>query len=270
MHVLGALSRRSSRTLAEAAVEALAAPIRSGKLKPGEKLPTESVIMQQLGVSRTVVREAISRLQASGLVETRHGIGTFVIDPADTPMHIPISAVTSVIDALALLELREAVEVEAAMLAAQRRRPEQLEAIRQALDTLQAIQADPTSEPQQAIDADYNFHRALAQATDNPYFLEFLTHLGRAAIPRSRLAMDGNAQRRYLQTLNREHERLYRAIEAQDAQAASAAAREHLSKSRQRLERALKAQSNTAAAQLRPDALQTAAQKQPRPHTDTK
>ncbi len=238
---LGVLSRRSSRTLAEAAVEALAAPIRSGRLKPGEKLPTESVIMQQLGVSRTVVREAISRLQAGGLVETRHGIGTFVCDPADSPMHIPISAVTSVIDALALLELREAVEVEAAMHAARRRTEDQLKAIRAALDTLLAVQSDPGSDPQQAVDADYGFHQALAQATGNPYFLEFLSHLGRAAIPRSRLTMDADAHRRYLQTLNREHERLYRAIEAQDAPAASAAAREHLSNSRQRLQRALAA-----------------------------
>src|SRR5690606_668593 len=176
---LPAITRRSSRTLAEEAVEALAAPIHSGQLQPGDKLPTESAIMQQLGVSRTVVREAISRLQASGLVETRHGIGTFVSDPADMPMHIPVSAVTTAMDALALLELREAVEVEPARLAAQRRTPVQLQTIRQALDTLVALEmaaaktysaksgsdpisaemgSDPDSLPVPGpVDADYSF-----------------------------------------------------------------------------------------------------------------
>lgn len=244
---LAAVSRRNHRTLAEVAVEVLVAPIRSGQLKPGDKLPTESEIMQQLGVSRTVVREAISRLQAGGLVETRHGIGTFVSELADTPWQLPISAVNTVMDALALLELREALEVEAAMLAAQRRTPAQLEAIRKALDALLALAEDVTSEVQQAIDADYAFHRTVVQATGNPYFLEFLTHLGRAVIPRSRISMDNAGHRQYLHKLNQEHEQLYQAIAAQDAEAARAAARNHLSNSRLRLQRALE----TSASPLR-------------------
>ena len=67
--------RRRGRTLAEEVVGNLTDSIQQGQLKPGDKLPTESEIMATLGVSRTVVREALSRLQASGLVETRHGIG---------------------------------------------------------------------------------------------------------------------------------------------------------------------------------------------------
>lgn len=240
--VFPAITRRSSRTLAEEAVEALAAPIHSGQLKPGDKLPTESEIMQQLGVSRTVVREAVSRLQASGLVETRHGIGTFVSDPADTPLQIPLSAVTTAVDALRLLELREAVEVEAARLAAQRRSAAQLQEIRQALDTLRSLEAATISDPQQTVDADYAFHRAMADATGNPYFQEFLKHLGRAAIPRARLSIDLKAHARYLRSLNKEHERLYQAIAAQDADAAAKAVRFHLGNSRMRLERALQTQ----------------------------
>ena len=78
--------RRRGRTLAEEVVQALSEEIRQGQLKPGDKLPTESEVMASFGVSRTVVREALSRLQASGLVETRHGIGTFVLErPAETP-----------------------------------------------------------------------------------------------------------------------------------------------------------------------------------------
>ena len=236
------LTRRSSRTLAEEAVEALAASIRAGRLKPGDKLPTETEIMQQLGVSRTVVREAISRLQARGLAEIRRGIGTFVTQPSENPLRIPVSAVTTAMDALSLLEVRIALEVEAAMLAAQRRTAEQLEQIRQALDTLIALESDATAEPQQAIDADYAFHRALAQATGNSYFLEFLTHLGRRAIPRSRISIDTSMHQRYLQKLNQEHRLLFLAIQAQDPMAAGEAARNHLLNSKGRLERALAAQ----------------------------
>ena len=76
-------SRSRPRTLALELVDSLGDRIRDGRLAPGDKLPTEAEIMAQFGVSRTVVREALSKLQASGLVQTRHGIGTFVIGFAD-------------------------------------------------------------------------------------------------------------------------------------------------------------------------------------------
>ena len=76
---------RRPRTLGLALVEALGDRIREGRLATGDKLPTESEIMAEFGVSRTVVREAISKLQASGLVETRHGIGTFVLGLGQAP-----------------------------------------------------------------------------------------------------------------------------------------------------------------------------------------
>ena len=72
---------KKHRNLAQGVVAHISDTIRSGELKPGDKLPTESEIMRILGVSRTVVREAISHLQAAALVETRHGIGTFVLEP---------------------------------------------------------------------------------------------------------------------------------------------------------------------------------------------
>jgi GntR family transcriptional repressor for pyruvate dehydrogenase complex len=72
--------RKKGRSLTEEVVTSLSECIRSGAFHPGSKLPTEIEIMQQEGVSRTVVREAISRLQAARLVETRHGIGTFVLE----------------------------------------------------------------------------------------------------------------------------------------------------------------------------------------------
>ena len=84
--------RKKHRNLAQGVVESFTQTIQAGTLKPGEKLPTESVIMEMHGVSRTVVREAISHLQAAGLVQTRHGIGTFVLAPQ--PANLRISSDT--------------------------------------------------------------------------------------------------------------------------------------------------------------------------------
>ena len=128
---------RKRRSLAQELVTVLSEQIRDGMLKRGDKLPTESAIMEAHGVSRTVVREAISRLQAAGQVETRHGIGTFVLDtPSPSGFRIDPATVVTLRDVLAILELRISLEVESAGLAAQRRSAEHLAAMRAALDAL--------------------------------------------------------------------------------------------------------------------------------------
>src|SRR6476646_8726526 len=73
-------TRKKGQSLSTELMQTLSEQIRRGAMNPGEKLPTESAIMAKHGVSRTVVREAISGLQSAGLVTTRHGIGTFVLD----------------------------------------------------------------------------------------------------------------------------------------------------------------------------------------------
>ena len=106
---------RRPRGLVNEIVASLGEDIRAGRTKPGDKLPTEAEIMLRFDVSRTVVREAVSRLQACGLVETRHGIGTFV-RPPDTSGNFKISAqdFATVADVIAVLELRISLEAEAA------------------------------------------------------------------------------------------------------------------------------------------------------------
>ncbi len=116
-------ARRKPRSLAQELVAVLTQRILDGELKRGDKLPTESAIMEEQGVSRTVVREAISRLQAAGQVETRHGIGTFVLDtPSPSGFRIDPATIVTLRDVLAVLELRISLEVESAGLAASRRR----------------------------------------------------------------------------------------------------------------------------------------------------
>ncbi|MET0519679.1 MAG: GntR family transcriptional regulator, partial [Burkholderiaceae bacterium] len=130
----GTTALRRPRNLAQGLVLALGERIRAGQLSTGDKLPTEAAIMAEFAVSRTVVREAISKLQAAGLVETRHGIGTFVLGLGEGgAFRIAPEQMATLKDVVAVLELRIGVESEAAALAAQRRSAAQLERMHEAL-----------------------------------------------------------------------------------------------------------------------------------------
>lgn len=231
--------RKRSRGLAHDLVADLTQSIQSGALRPGEKLPTESEIVRERGVSRTVVREAISRLHAAGLVDTRHGVGSFVLAPApgvQTGLRIDPGTLMTVRDIIAILELRISLETEAASLAALRRTDAHLAAMRAALDDFNTAMSDNAS----CVNADIRFHLSIAEATGNPHFSDFMKHLGETIIPRARvntakLAGDDFAQ--YLYRVNREHEDIYNAIRRQDPESARAAMRTHLSNSRERLVR---------------------------------
>jgi DNA-binding FadR family transcriptional regulator len=230
---------RKHRNLAQLVVEQLTEHIRDGELHPGDKLPTETEIMAEQGVSRSVVREAISRLQAAGLVETRHGIGTFVLPPPAV-MGIDPATVTTVRDVIALLELRIGLETEAAGLAAARRTEAQLAEVRAALAALQ--QAARRGED--TVELDQRFHLAIAEASGNEYFRAILQHLGANIIPRARI----NSARlthadpaAYMEQVGREHEQLVDAIARGDAESARAAMRLHIGNSRERLRKAQEA-----------------------------
>jgi GntR family transcriptional repressor for pyruvate dehydrogenase complex len=228
---------KKHRNLAQGVVAHMTDSIKSGTLKPGDKLPTESEIMRMLGVSRTVVREAISHLQAASLVETRHGIGTFVLEPAPATLGLDPATVVTMRDVLALLELRISLETEAAGLAANRRSDEQLAGLRAALDSFEACARKGVA----TVEPDMEFHLLIAQASSNRYFHDILTHLGTNIIPRARLnsarlAQDDPAH--YLERVIHEHEDIYSAIARRDQEAARAAMRTHLSNSRERLRRA--------------------------------
>jgi DNA-binding FadR family transcriptional regulator len=219
-------ARRKHRSLAQELVADLSQRIRDGLIKRGEKLPTESAIMEEQGVSRTVVREALSRLQAAGLVETRHGIGTFVLDtPSVSGFRIDPATIVTLRDVLAILELRISLEVESAGMAAQRRNDAQLKAIREALDAIN----ESAMHASDAVSSDFHFHLRIAEATGNRYFTDILSHLGTSIIPRTRV----NSA-----SLAREHEQIFEAIARQDAEAARAAMRLHLTNSRERLRQA--------------------------------
>lgn len=231
------VARRRPRSLAHDLVDALAGRIRDGSLNAGEKLPTEAAIMEEFGVSRTVVREAISRLQAAGLVETRHGVGTFVVGLGEgSAFRISPEQLGTLQDVIAVLELRIGVETESAALAAMRRTPENIATLRNALKAFVAA----VEEGRDAVGPDFQFHLEIARATQNHHFVDLMGTLGGMMIPRARLEPPGPLtpeRQAYLRGVNAEHESIVDAIERQDAEAARAAMRTHLANSRERRRR---------------------------------
>ncbi|MCI9888716.1 FadR family transcriptional regulator [Micrococcales bacterium 31B] len=208
--------------------------ITSGDLAPGDKLPSESELMAAHGVSRTVVREAITRLQAEGLVHTRRGAGSFALTPpADDPA--AASAPRTLDERRHLLAFRMGVETEAAARAAGRTDPATRASLTGALAALRAA----GSHPGQAMTSDYEFHLAIARASGNPYFVDAVERFGPALItmPRRRLTAAARAEHTMrLERVAAEHESILAAITSGDPQAAAAAMRTHLVNSLHRLE----------------------------------
>lgn len=228
---------RPPRNRTAEVVDRIAGEIRSGRLEPGARLPTEQELMAAMGVSRTVVREAVSALRAEGLVVTRQGLGAFVaVDASRVAFRIASESThgsESISDIVRVLELRLAVEVEAAALAAERASPVQVKHMQAALNAVDlAIARGET-----AVAEDFAFHRAIADATGNNHFSEFLDFLGRHVIPRQALrAAQGTAdeQRTYLRRIQKDHARVAEAIAARDVAEARRAMRAHLLKSLER------------------------------------
>jgi len=215
----------------------IAAEITGARLRPGDKLPTEQEMVAATGVSRTVIREAVAALRAEGLVVTRQGAGAFVAaDAARRPFRLALDGLPSIADVLDVMELRASVEVEAAGLAASRGSAAARRRVSSALTAIDTA----LERGEVAIDEDFAFHRAIAEATGNPQFPHFLEYLGRFIIPRQSIRVSAHlpeGQRGYLETFQREHAAICAAITHQDEAAARAAMRLHLGNSQQRYRR---------------------------------
>lgn len=213
----------NGETLVARVSAALRHDLQAGRYKAGDRLPSESDLTRSHNVSRAVVREAIAALRADGLVEARKGSGVYAIEPTITEpapfQNLENQRISSVIE---LLELRLAFEVEAAALAASRRSAAQFEAIIEAHRSVGACidHGEPTA------DADFAFHLAIAEATQNKRFPEFLRMVRQGIIPRKDLQGAGQSERnRHLQ---QEHARIVDAILESDAEAARAHMQAHL------------------------------------------
>jgi GntR family transcriptional repressor for pyruvate dehydrogenase complex len=212
----------------------LRSQLLAGAYPPGRKLPTENRLAERFGVSRTVVREAMAALAADGLVEARQGAGIFAVAKASTAFSaIGLDIGNKISVALNVLEVRMGIEIEAAAFAAERRSRAQEAGIQEAyleFDRLLALE-QPTNE------ADFAIHRAIAEATNNSFYVEVLDALGSRTIPCNNTTPWGTedvVSRDYQLGLQREHAAIIAAISRQDAAAARASMRQHLWSSQER------------------------------------
>ncbi len=225
------------RNLTREVVDRLQAEITGGNLKPGSRLPTEQAMMAAMGVSRTVIREAVAALRAEGLVLTRQGVGAFVApDVLQRPFRIDPETMGSLGEIVHVMELRTGVEVEAAGLAAERASAPEKKRMEHALKAIDRS----IKRGEQAVDQDFAFHFAIAEATHNPQFIRFLEFLGSFIIPRQSVRAahtEPAGQRSYLETIQGEHDRIFAAIRDGKPGDARIAMHAHLMRSRERYSR---------------------------------
>ena len=226
----------ASGSLTDRVCEALSQLISGADFPPGSRLPSEMNMASRLGVSRTVIREALSRLKSEGLVESRQGSGVFVREGnTDAPFRIAPNIMESLHSILQVVELRKVLEGEIAALAASRRSPEQMLTIRQALEKIDA----EVLAGGDGVDADVSFHRSIAEATGNPHFLALILFLFNFLRSATQTTRSIEATRATLaQQVRDEHRAIVEAIAHQDATAARTAARLHMDRASLRLESA--------------------------------
>jgi len=220
---LGSVGRASHLPIRVASL--ISREIVEGRIKPGDRLPTEQALADSLGVSRNVVREAIARLRSEGIVRSRQGVGVFVMErDARSTLRIDPEALSDRAAFKDLFELRRILEVNAAGLAAERHSQDALARIAAAVKRMRAAHG----EGEATVDADLQFHRAVAAATRNAYietFVGFISEQVRDTIVTTRAGNDpaGGA----LEACE-EHEKVYEEIARGDPAAARQAMERHI------------------------------------------
>ncbi|MEO6984514.1 MAG: FadR/GntR family transcriptional regulator [Paralcaligenes sp.] len=221
-----------SQQLADKLYENLLGWIVQGKFDDTGKLPSEADLAKKFGVSRPVVREALSRLRADGIVMSKRGSGSYIRRRPQKEF-FEFAPLGGVADVMRCFEYRIALEGEAAGLAAARRTDKDLAEINNALDEL----AEASEKGLLGADADIRFHNAVATATRNYLFESTMAALAdytKAGISIARtLSLRSDATRLHL--VQQEHAVIYRAIEERDVESARSAMRVHISNARTRL-----------------------------------
>ena len=210
--------------LYEKIVEQIEGRILSGELKPGDRLPPERELTKQFGVSRTAVREAMKALSQRGLIAIQPGRGTFVIDSTNQVVRHSIGLMLKIDleeGTRNLVEIRDILEPEIAARAALRAKPEQVAVMKEALATMDRSMEDIKA----FIEADLDFHLALAEATNNQLILNLIdTLVDLLRELRARIArVEGGIPR-----AQKHHKQIFEAVENHDPAAARAAMHAHL------------------------------------------
>lgn len=219
-HDAPALRQVARPRLYEAIAERVLSHVIQCNLRPGDKLPGERELARRLGVSRTTVRQAMVALQSEGVVEVRHGGGTFLsrLD-GNSPAVARVAARCRRLPAV--LEARRALEIPLASLAAERRTDADLAEITAGLEEMRAA----VTAGEIDLEGDGRFHAAVTAAAHNPVMAELMEALSDniAETRGESLSQEGRPPRSLT-----DHERIADAIARQDPQGAAEAMRSHL------------------------------------------
>jgi GntR family transcriptional repressor for pyruvate dehydrogenase complex len=211
--------------LSDQVAEQMQELIVQGRLRPGERLPSERELADRFGVSRTVIREAVRSLMAKGLLEVHSGSGMIVGTPTASSIADHFSLLlrlNSEGDPLEyIFDVRHVLEVEIAGRAARQATAADIEAMEYHLQQM----ADNLEDLEQAAAADVAFHAALAQATQNPLFAILLDSISEIMLEVRRLGFTLSGAP---QMILEEHERILQSVKRGDVDASQAAMSEHL------------------------------------------
>ncbi len=221
-----------SGRLADRAYTAIVGMINENDLAPGDRLPSEARLAAIFGMSRTIVREALVRLMADGITETRRGAGSYVVRRPSERLgaHVPFDGLAAT---LGTYEVRFVVEAEGARLAALRRSQQDLKMIERRLAALRT--ALMSSAP--AHEEDWLLHRAILAATGNDAFVAIFDRLQEEVMRILRAGVDISRARspQVVEAMMGEHDAIVDAIRTQDSEGAALAMRWHLRQGRKRL-----------------------------------
>lgn len=221
--------------LYEKIVDQIENRILNGNLEPGDKLPPEHELAKQFCVSRTSIREAMKALSQKGLIVVQPGRGTFVIDSTSSAMRnsidlfVKIGSIDGIVD---LVDVREILEPEIAAMAAERATPDQITDMTEAVEAMDKAMDNPEA----FIEADLDFHLALAKATHNtliPILIDALIDLLREHRVRAASVKGG------IERSQPYHKQILEAVTNRDADQAREIMRGHLTQTRKEIESTL-------------------------------
>jgi GntR family transcriptional repressor for pyruvate dehydrogenase complex len=224
---MGSKVRLSKISTASAIVNYIKKRIEDGLLKPGEKLPSERLLQQELAVSRFTLREALARLGALGIIKTIHGKGTIVAREVNSStladVFIPLFVNQSIKDVIDFFEARLLIESEAAVLSARRRSDEDLKRFEEILaDSRRAL-----DDPIRYGELDFHFHMQIAQSSGNVFFQNMMGCVNEYTRRYTQVVAHTEINRKVSMAA---HEEIYEYIKNQDTNNAGTVTRKHLSR----------------------------------------
>lgn len=220
--------RIKPKKIYEQVAEALHEKVRSGVLKPGDKLDSVEMLAENFKVGRSAVREALSALRALGIIEMRQGEGTYVkqFEPNDLRFPLSIAMLMNSKDVMNLLEVRKIIEIGAAATAARKRTAENLIMMEKALEEMRMEHGNEELGER----SDLKFHLAVASSTQNTILVKLLTDIsvlmGETMKETRRIWFFSRETTK--EKLHEEHLAVYRAVFAQDVEGAKRAMGNHL------------------------------------------